>query len=235
MAEIYYGNYVLLGYAANWKTRPKATLRMLTNSREANIGSELRGSSWAMYRRVQEWLVTGRDGEECGRIEETIRVAQVAKKAAAPYWLAARSVSSVNGNVITLDVAPDPAYAPGQIMWFGGLRSSAYGLAIVLGASGRELTLAAVPEGLSAGVQCAPVLLGILDGDPSVKEVHGASRSWTLALAQTMGDLAGQIRTEEESATMGISISGNLIDMTPVRASAAASVIGISISGNLVT
>jgi hypothetical protein len=204
--EIFLGNHVFLPYGANWKTRPKASLGSMTNSRETPVGGEVRATAWATLRRTQDWTVTGRDGEECGRIEETVRVALAARCAGAPYWLASRAIAAVNGNVITLDAAPDLPLAQGTILWFGGLGAAAYGLCTVASASGRSVTLVAAPAGIAAGMQCAPVLLGTLDSDPDVSEIHGAARSWTLRLTES-GDLHGLTRSGAEAMGLGLSIA----------------------------
>lgn len=232
--EIYLGNHVFLPYGANWKTRPKVSLGSLTNSRETPVGGEVRATAWATLRRTLEWTITGRDGEECGRIEETVRAALAARCAGAPNWLAARSIASVAGNVITLDTEPDLPLAQGTVLWFGGLGSAAYGLCTVASAVGRSVTLVAAPAGITAGMQIAPLILGTLDSDPDVSEIHGAARSWALRLTES-GDLHGLSRAGSEAMGLGLSVSGSLKTFSPNGSVSDAAILGISISGGLVT
>ncbi len=203
--EIYLGQHVILPYAANWKTRPKVTLGSLTNSREAPAGTEIRASAFATLRHTLDWTITGQDGEECGRIEETLRLALVEKRAGAPFWLAVRAIAAVAGNVITLDAEPDVEIATGTVLWFGGLCANAYGICTVASVSGCSVTLVAAPAGLVAGMQIAPVMLGTLEPDPDVSEVHGAARSWKLRL-KTSGDLHGLARSGSEAMGLGLTI-----------------------------
>jgi hypothetical protein len=207
MADLYLGSYVVIPYPANWRERPKLNYVLSTAIAEKTPGAEKRGVMYAKIRASIEWLVTGLDGEMSGRIEETLRIAQAAKKAAVPNWLSERSIVSISGNVLTLSAAPDPALEAGQTIWWGQYEG-AFGLATVRSVSGANVTLDSVPDGLAAGHHIAPLILGRVDDDPSVEEIDGAAREWTIKLVETSGNLSGATRTVEDALAVALEMAG---------------------------
>ena len=207
MSELYLGSYVVIGYPANWETRPKLSYVLSTAIAETTPGAEKRGVMYAKIRASIEWLVSGFDAESSGRVEETLRVAQEAQKAAAPNWLSERTIKSISGNVLTLSAAPDPAFEVGQTIWWGQYDGS-YGLATVRSVSGANVTLDSIPDGLEAGYHVAPMILGRIDGDPSVKGLDGAAREWTIKLVETSGSLSGATRTVEDALAVALDMAG---------------------------
>jgi len=181
MSQLLYGDFVVVPFRANWKTRPKLTLRGMTDSRQAPVGSEQRATRWSSPRRDLSWLVTGFDGAECAQIEETLRAALVARYAAAPAVLSERCAVSVDGAVLTLDRPFDVVPVAGQSLWWSADRMGPYGLVVVESISGTTLVLSSAPAGLVAGSHVAPLMLGTLD-EPTVNEIHGAAKSWELTL-----------------------------------------------------
>ena len=216
MSELYLGNYVVIGYPANWRTRPKLSYILLTSIAEDTPGAEKRGVMYAKIRASIEWLVSGFDAESSSCVEETLRVAQEAQKAAAPNWLSERTIKSIDGNILTLSAVPDPAFETGQTIWWGKYMGF-YGLATVRSVSGTQVTLDSIPDDLAADFdpdshgakyKIAPMILGRIDGDPSVKGIDGAAREWTIKLVETSGSLSGATRTVEDAVVAALNLTG---------------------------
>jgi len=89
---------------------------------------------------------------------------------------------------------------------------------------------------MAVGAYISPIALGFIEASPSVKEISGGARRLTLSFAQTMGDLNGPFRTlDPDSAALGVSISGELVEVSPNRECSEPEALAVSISGSLVT
>lgn len=235
MSELYYGEYVVIPYKANWRTVPQITLKSKTGVNSKPKGNEQRATEWAVVRREQKWLITGFDGEQCGKIEETLRVAQEDEMAACPYFLAMRKVASVDGTAIELDYAADLTYAAGWPLWWCSRDGTIYGVVNVLSATDETVTLVSKPDGLTTGCFIAPLLLGRVETAPEIKEINGAGREWTIRLTETGGDNMRSSWVEaDEALTMELGLSGNLVTFIYTREVSEALEMEIGISGSLI-
>ena len=236
MAEIYYCEYVLIPYPADLKDRPSVSLRHETAIDETPTGREKRRSRRAVLRRILRWTLTAKDGEWAGRMEETFRIAQENKKACVPRFLSARRIAAIEGTTITLDAVADVDFPAGSTIWWSTPDASAYGLAIVTASTSATVTVSAIAEGMAVGAYISPIALGFIEASPTVKEISGGARRFTLSFAQSMGDLNGSFRTlDPESASLGVSISGELVEVSPNRECSEPQALAVSISGSLVT
>ncbi len=236
MSELYYGEYVVIPYKANWRTLPQVTLKSKTGVKSGPKGNEQRATEWAVLRREQKWLVSAYDGERCGKIEETLRVAQEEKMAACPYFLAMRKVASVDDSTIALDYPADLSYAAGWPLWWCSRDGTSFGVVNVLSTDGETVTLVSRPDGLTAGCFIAPLLLGRIETAPEVKEIDGSSREWTITLTETGGDNMRSSWVEaDEALAMEIGLSGDLVTFIITRTQTEVLEMEIGLSGSLIS
>jgi hypothetical protein len=147
MAELYFGEHVVVPYMADWASPPTLKLEHRSQLSSASSGAESRGGDWHARRRRVRYVVTAQTATEAGRIEETLRIAQEAKKAAIPYWAALRQVESASDQNLLLNAAIPAAIGRGQVLWWLQMESGDYGTVQVSLASGRGLEIQAVGEG----------------------------------------------------------------------------------------
>ncbi len=216
MAEAYIGEHVLVGHPADWASPPILRLEHRSEITSASSGGEGRATQWHARRRRLRYVVTGLDGRACGRIEETLRVAQEAKAAAVPYWHALRQVVGVAGPALHLSAAIPVALARAQVIWWHEPMTGETGTATVEAAQGTLLTLQEVPEDLVAGAVVAPILLGTIESI-RVTELHGSARSYTIEFSEAIGSASGTARSVEESLVFGIGHDGGIENLSPER------------------
>jgi hypothetical protein len=206
MAELYYGEHVLIPYPANWKTVP--TLKLVHSSQvdETPRGEEGRASIWHAFRREQTYVISSLDGEQSGRMEETLRVALESKIVACPFWLAMRHIKSIAGPVCTLAHELALPVVAGQRLWWASEDRKNFGLVAVASGSGTSLTLSDLPDGFGAGGVIAPVLCGRINGKPNIKPTNGACRSYTITIRERGGS-AILSRTVEDALTLSVGMS----------------------------
>ncbi|MBN2069102.1 MAG: hypothetical protein JW739_05645 [Opitutales bacterium] len=232
--ETYYGDYVLLPYHAAWNDAPVVILQAKTSTEETLHGQLLRASAWHTLQRSQEWTIMSKSAVETDQIAETIRVALESQHAAAPYFLAMRMVAEVGPDSITADYDPDGGLDAGSTIWWRNA-SGLHGLCNVAARDGKVLTLSERPEGLDPGSYVAPIILGTLDASISEEELNGACRKWTLRLQGLMGDINGSLREVEDAFAVAVSISGELVEVSPDRDANEPVTLGVVVSGQLLT
>lgn len=231
MAELYFGEHVVVPYMADWASPPTLKLEHRSQLSSASSGAESRGGEWHARRRRLRYLVTARNATDAGRIEETLRVAQEAKKAAIPYWAALRQGESVGDQNLLLNAAIPAAIGRGQVLWWLQLESGDYGTVQVLLASGRTLGIQAVPEGLGTGCYVAPLLLGSIES-VAVTELHGSARSFRIEFIEAIGNASGIARSVSERIEVRVDPSGLWEDLAPERSAVGAMGCALTMSGS---
>lgn len=230
--EQYYGEYILIPYPAQWKVRPKVFLSTKTASDETPLGERKAASEWHAVRRAQSWTIESMTIEQTDQIAETLRMAQQNKKAAAPYFLAMRTIVAIDGNTITLAAEPDGDLY-GSIWWSGEDFGSANGICQIESTDGAEITLIEMPEGMEVGGFVAPMILGVLS-KVKEKEVCGATRRWTVTIESLAGDINGTLRDTDDALAMAMDISGHLHDKVLNRDESETMEMAVEVSGQLI-
>jgi hypothetical protein len=234
MGEIYIGNYVVVPHPADWSSSPALRFEQLTQVTEDNKGAESRGSIWHAKRRRLIYQLRGDDGRECGIIEETLRVAQEAKAAAVPYWPAMRWVDAIDSTTITFSAVIAVPLAAQHTLWWYHPDTASWGVITVVWSSGKMCGVESIPTGLEAGAMIAPVVFGVIESiEPG--ELNGAARIYRINFAENVGEASGTRRSCSDNPTMGLSCSGEYIEIIVERDPVSDSpTMGLSCSGEYI-
>lgn len=205
MSETYLYNFLFLPFTANWQTLPTLTPSWSHETVMQAIGKETTTVVRYVVRSTQYWMITGLDATQCGRIEETLQMAMISKKVAAPIFMKGQFVTAVEGNILTITGNRCRHPRAQRLFWISSFDT--FGFLTVTNFAGEKLTVennAAMPP---AGARLFPIIYGTIESI-NTREANGQARHWFVTLREASNELQIPFFEISDEISLNVTVTG---------------------------